>query len=128
MVVDDGGAYDVTGQRVFDFGLGDLARRISDVGQAIGGSAVTPLPGVADDSGVAFDCQAARRPQRLRLVHGGDALEGRPDLDPADDQATVAFRRALALDPGLAPAHTNLGIIAYRRGDRRAPGGASRRP
>ena len=33
VVVDEGGAYDVTGQRVFDFGLGDLARRITDVGQ-----------------------------------------------------------------------------------------------
>src|SRR5205085_2498259 len=32
VVVDEGGAYDASGQRVFDFGLGDLARRINDVG------------------------------------------------------------------------------------------------
>ena len=119
VVVDEGGAYDVTGQRVFDFGLGDLARRITDVGQGGAGSAVTPLPGATDDSGVAFelaDGDGGRNAYDWFME--GTRLEARPDLDPADDQAVLAFRRALALDPGLAPAHTNLGIISYRRGDR----------
>jgi tetratricopeptide (TPR) repeat protein len=109
VVVDEGGAYDVTGQRVFDFGLGDLARRITDVGQG-DVVPVTALPGASiegDDGRNAYD-----------WFMEGTRLESRPDLDPADDQAVACFRRALALDPGLAPAHTNLGIIAYRRGDR----------
>lgn len=109
VVVDEGGAYDVTGQRVFDFGLGDLARRITDVGQGDVAS-VTALPGASiegDEGRNAYD-----------WFMEGTRLESRPDLDPADDQATACFRRALALDPGLAPAHTNLGLIAYRRGDR----------
>ncbi len=109
VVVDEGGAYDVTGQRVFDFGLGELARRITDVGQG-DAAVVTPLPGVATDG------DAGRNAYDWFME--GTRLEVRPDLDPADDQAGNCFRRALALDPGLAPAHTNLGIIAYRRGER----------
>jgi DNA-binding transcriptional MerR regulator len=119
VVVDEGGAYDVTGQRVFDFGLGDLARRISDVGQGGVGSAVTPLPYATGDSGVAFEAADGDDGRNAYdWFMEGARLEARPDLDPADDQAALAFRRALALDPGLAPAHTNLGIIAYRRGER----------
>jgi len=109
VVVDEGGAYDVTGQRVFDFGLGDLARRITDVAQGDVAS-VTALPGASmegDEGRNAYD-----------WFMEGTRLESRPDVDPADDQAAACFRRALALDAGLAPAHTNLGIIAYRRGDR----------
>ena len=108
VVVDDGGAFDVTGQRVFDFGLGDLARRITDVGQ--GDGAVTPLPGAGPEG------EGGR--SAYDWFMDGTRLEARTDLDPADDQAAVCFRRALALDPGLAPAHTNLGIIAYRRCER----------
>jgi DNA-binding transcriptional MerR regulator/TolA-binding protein len=111
VVVDEGGAYDVTGQRVFDFGLGELARRISDVGQG-DVAAVTPLPGAAPDG----DVDGGRNAYDWFME--GTGLEARPDLDPADDQAALCFRRALALDAGLAPAHTNLGLIAYRRGDR----------
>ena len=116
VVVDEGGAYDVSGQRVFDFGLADLARRIKDVGGG-GGTvlSVTPLAGAgegqageaAGDGRGAYDCFLE-----------GTRLEGRADLADGDEQAARAYRRALALDPGLAPAHTNLGNIAYRGGDR----------
>ena len=74
--------------------------------------AVTPLPGAVDRSG------EARGRNAYDWFMEGTRLEARPDVDPADDQAALCFRRALALDPGLAPAHTNLGIIAYRRGER----------
>jgi DNA-binding transcriptional MerR regulator len=114
VVVDDGGAYDVTGQRVFDFGLGELARRITDIAQDGGAAAVTPFPGVGGDA----DGSAASGHGAYDWFIEGTRLEGRADLDGADEQAAHCFRRALGLDPGLAPAHTNLGNIAYRRGDR----------
>lgn len=38
--------------------------------------------------------------------------------EPDDEAAAVAYRHALALDPTLAPAHTNLGNLAYRAGRR----------
>src|SRR5213078_3826286 len=34
-----------------------------------------------------------------------------------DARAESCYREALALDPGLAAAHTNLGSLAYRAGD-----------
>lgn len=120
VVVDEGGAYDVTGQRVFDFGLGDLARRITDVGQGGAVLVVTPLSPVTD---LGADADGAPGPgEAVRSAYDwfveGTRLEGRPDIAGSDEQAASAYRRALALDPGLAPAHTNLGNIAYRRGDR----------
>jgi tetratricopeptide (TPR) repeat protein len=33
------------------------------------------------------------------------------------DEAVAAYRHALAADPGLAAAHTNLGTLAYEAGD-----------
>ncbi len=119
VVVDEGGAYDVTGQRVFDFGLGDLARRITDVAQNGGAGAVTPLPGFGGDAAEGADGGSAGSGRSAYdWFIDGTRLEGRADLDGADEQAALCFRRALGLDPGLAPAHTNLGNIAYRRGDR----------
>jgi DNA-binding transcriptional MerR regulator len=118
VVVDDGGAFDVTGQRVFDFGLGDLARRITDVGQGGTVLVVTPLSptGDGDAGGTPVPGEPARCAYDWFVE--GTRLEGRPDLPDSDAQAARAYRRALALDPGLAPAHTNLGNIAYRGGDR----------
>ena len=118
VVVDQGGAYDVTGQRVFDFGLGDLARRITDVGQGGTVLVVTPLSpaGGPDTDGTPSPGEPGRSAYDWFVE--GTRLEGRPDLAGSDEQAASAYRRALALDPGLAPAYTNLGNIAYRSGDR----------
>jgi DNA-binding transcriptional MerR regulator/TolA-binding protein len=116
VVVDEGGAYDVTGQRVFDFGLGDLARRITDVSGGGTVLSVTSASG-AEDGGAG---QAAGEPGRSAYdwFIEGTRFELRPDVPGNDEQAARAYRRALAQDPGLAPAHTNLGNIAYRAGDR----------
>jgi DNA-binding transcriptional MerR regulator len=123
VVVDEGGAYDVSGQRVFDFGLGDLARRITDVDGSARVLLVTPLSGAGDDAGngaISNGAAAGGAPGRSAYdwFVEGTRLESRADLPDGDEQAARAYRRALALDPGLAPAHTNLGNIAYRGGDR----------
>jgi len=118
VVFDEGAAFDTTGQRVFDFGLGDLARRISDT------ATMTPLPSGGD--GAAPGARAARAVVSVaadgtaRSAYDwfveGTRLEAQPDGDVA---AAACYAQALALDAALAPAYTNLGNIAYRGGDAR---------
>lgn len=104
VVLDEGAAYEVTGQRVFDFGLAELADQASAAMDA------TPL------------ALKSPKPENTRLsaynwfVEGLalEAQEGR------EDEAVSCYRQALAADPGLAAAHTNLGGLSYRRGDRQA--------
>lgn len=105
VVVDEGMAFEATtGQKVFDFGLGDLARSGS------------PKP--PSSTLVALDPTAADAPGRSAyewFVEGTRAeMQGGPE---ADAKAERCYREALALDPGLAAARTNLGSLAYRRGD-----------
>jgi tetratricopeptide (TPR) repeat protein len=108
VVVDDGGgAFDVSGQRVFDFGLGELARRVTDVGT------MTPL---APEAAAPKRSPAPAAPELTAYdwFVEGTRLEAQPG---GDGEAAACYRRALALDAGLAPAHTNLGNISYRGGD-----------
>jgi tetratricopeptide (TPR) repeat protein len=93
VVLDDGAAFEITGQRVFDFGLAELAE--------LAAPEATPL---------------GRDPPTERSSYDwfveGLRLEGEHD-----DEAEACYRRALQGDAGLAAAHTNLGAIAHRRGD-----------
>jgi tetratricopeptide (TPR) repeat protein len=100
-LVDDGGTFEVSGQRRFDFGLSELAERAAEI-LAISPPAEEPA---ADPSArrTAFDWFA-----------DGLAKEGAPGKDA---QAEDCYRKALENDPGLAAAHTNLGGIAHRKGD-----------
>lgn len=104
VVLDEGAAYEVTGQRVFDFGLAELADQASAAMDA------TPLavksPKVESGRLCAYDWFVE-----------GLSLEGQ---DGREDEAIACYRQALAADPGLAAAHTNLGGLAYRRGEREA--------
>jgi tetratricopeptide (TPR) repeat protein len=103
VVVDDGGAYETSGQKVFDFGLAELrtsAQKIAEVRPR----APTPA-GDAPSKRTAYDWFAE-----------GTLRELGTDAD-ADARAEACYQQALALDPGLAAAHTNLGSIAHRRGD-----------
>ncbi|MDX2023352.1 MAG: tetratricopeptide repeat protein [Deltaproteobacteria bacterium] len=104
VVLDEGAAYEVTGQRVFDFGLAELADQASAAMDA------TPLavksPKVESGRLCAYDWFVE-----------GLSLEGQSGRE---DEAIACYRQALAADPGLAAAHTNLGGLAYRRGDREA--------
>ncbi|HET6280503.1 MAG TPA: tetratricopeptide repeat protein [Polyangia bacterium] len=114
VVVDDDGAYELTGQKVFAFGLGDLARRVFDVG------GVAPAPDAAANPVAAAEAGAAPEPDAPGRGSAYDwFLEGiRLEAEPAGlDEAVACYRKALALDPGLAAAHNNLGQIAYAKGD-----------
>jgi tetratricopeptide (TPR) repeat protein len=116
VVVDEGSAYESSGQKLFDFGLGELARMGTLKGSpnppALGSvERSSPSPdaiGLSDSGGArrqAYDC----------FVEGTRAeLGGNED---SDARAEKCYQEALALDPGLAAARTNLGSLAYRRGD-----------
>jgi tetratricopeptide (TPR) repeat protein len=113
-LVDDGGTFEVSGQRRFDFGLSDLAVRatevlaLSDV-RPSGAEASTQAPSTQAPSVQASGVRCA-----YDWFASGLAKEAEPDGSAA---AEADYRKALALDPGLAAAHTNLGGLAYRRGD-----------
>lgn len=104
VVLDENAAYEVTGQRVFDFGLAELADQASAAMDA------TPL------SVKAPKVEGGRLSAYEWFVEGL-GLEGQPGRE---DEAAACYRQALAADPGLAAAHTNLGGLAYRRGDKEA--------
>jgi tetratricopeptide (TPR) repeat protein len=103
VVVDDGSAYETSGQKVFDFGLAELRTSAQSVSSV--GGARTRAEAPAAPARTAYDWFAEGT---LREASGG------PD---ADAQAESCYHKALALDAGLAAAHTNLGSIAHRRGD-----------
>jgi tetratricopeptide (TPR) repeat protein len=120
VVVDDGNAFEVTGQQVFDFGLADLARRVSALRPmsppaADGTAEGAPTPAATEGTG-AVAGPAARSAYDWFLE--GTRAEARAAGDAAADaHAETCYRQALALDRGLAAAHTNLGNLAHRRGD-----------
>lgn len=103
---DDAGSFDPSGQRVFDFGLQDLAVRASDCSGAVPLERSAALPPRAPGP-------------KAALEHLNEGLLASA-VDGQDAEAEACFRRAIDLDPGLAAAHTNLAFLAARRGDRPA--------
>jgi tetratricopeptide (TPR) repeat protein len=97
VVVDGGAAFEVTGQRVFDFGLAELAAQAAPEATPLAVSAQGPVA-------------------RERTAYDWFLEALRIEVESASE-AEVCYRRALEGDPGLAAAHTNLGALAYRRGD-----------
>jgi tetratricopeptide (TPR) repeat protein len=102
-LVDDGVTFEVSGQRRFDFGLSDLADRAAEV---LALSGVSSAPDAAAESTVPVGA--------YEWFSSGLAKESQPGESAS---AEVCYRKALENDPGLAAAHTNLGGLAYRRGD-----------
>ena len=103
-LIEDGVTFEVSGQRRFDFGLSDLAERAAEV---------LALAGVASPQAAAADETVA--PQgAYDWFSSGLAKESVPGDTAA---AEACYRKALESDPGLAAAHTNLGGLAYRKGD-----------
>ncbi len=109
VVVDDGSAFETSGQRVFDFGLAELRSSADSV------SGVRPKGSPAPDAASALPDEPAKR-SAYDWFAEGTLREARGGAD-ADAQAAACYEKALALDPGLAAAHTNLGGVAHRRGD-----------
>jgi tetratricopeptide (TPR) repeat protein len=104
VVVDEGSAFESSGQKLFDFGLAELAGQSSAAGEP----ARVPGPPHPIDAG------ATKRQAYDWFVEGTRAeLSG----GEGDARAEQCYREALALDAGLAAARTNLGSLAYRRGD-----------
>jgi tetratricopeptide (TPR) repeat protein len=112
VVVDEGSAFESSGQKLFDFGLAELAR----MGTSAGASSSAPMGSVErSSSSISTDAQGTKRQAydwfvegtRAELSSGGEG----------DARAEQCYREALALDAGLAAARTNLGSLAYRRGD-----------
>ncbi len=95
VLLDDGAAFEPGGQRVFDFGLAELASRA-------GASTEALLATRAPPQRTGYESFL----EGLRLEHEGD-----------DREAAACYRDAIRKDPALAAAHTNLGAIAYRAGD-----------
>jgi tetratricopeptide (TPR) repeat protein len=112
VVLDEGVAFEVSGQRLFDFGLAELAERAEAVRRDAG--ELLPLP-----TGKAARVSGAQRSAYDCFVEGL-GLEGKG----LEEEAASCYRQAVQLDPGLSAAHTNLGTLAYRRGDRGAARGA----
>ncbi len=95
VVKDGGGAFEpATGQQVLNFEVSSLR---DDVVR------VLRRTGWASDQRAAYECYL----EGCRLDEDEDSL----------DQAEAAYCRAIALDPWLATARTNLGNLLFRRGD-----------
>jgi tetratricopeptide (TPR) repeat protein len=95
VVVDEQTRYEPTsGQLLLDFGLGALETEVRRL----------PEPADAPELDTAYGWFVE-----------GQRLE---DTGAPDDEALIAYERALAGDPTLAAAHTNAGNLLFRRGDR----------
>jgi tetratricopeptide (TPR) repeat protein len=121
VVVDDQTAFEPNGQRVFDFGLAELADKVgyapAPTAAAAPPPAAVPLPEPAPpERAKAKATFTAARSAYDWFVEGTRAEASGSD----DARAEACYREALALDPGLAAARTNLGGLAYRAGDTNA--------
>jgi tetratricopeptide (TPR) repeat protein len=94
VVVDDKTRFEPsTGQLVMDFALGALESEVKRLPE--------PKPVEVLDTAYGWFVE-------------GQRLE---DAGAPDDEAMIAYEKALAGDPNLAAAHTNVGNILHRRGD-----------
>jgi len=103
VVVDAGAAYETTGQKVFDFGLAELR------------TSALQIAGVRPEAPGTKSEPVAKRTAYDWFAEG--TLREAAGSAEADARAESCYQQALALDAGLAAAHTNLGGIAHRRGD-----------
>jgi DNA-binding transcriptional MerR regulator/TolA-binding protein len=124
VVVDDDTAYEPSGQRVFDFGLGELAGKVGYAPPPAGAEARAPAPTAVPLTDAARPDTEENKPKpKATFTPSRSAydwfVEGtRAEAMGSDDvRAATCYREALTLDPGLAAARTNLGGLAYRAGD-----------
>ena len=123
VVVDDDTAFEPSGQRVFDFGLGELAGKVGYAPAPAGADARPPAAAIPLPEAVKPDQEADKPRAKATFTSARSAydwfVEGtRAEAMGSDDaRAATCYREALTLDPGLAAARTNLGGLAYRAGD-----------
>ena len=98
----------LSGQLVMDFAVGALWSKVAEVME------LPVRTTTLTDSGRVLADEATERSAFGWFTRGCTLDDGNGDGAPAED----AYRRALALDPSLAAAHTNLGNLAHRRGQR----------
>jgi len=126
VIVDNDTAYEANGQRVFAFGLGELAGKVGYAPAAPGAAApaagrgepATELPVEPAEDAKANGAKGGFTASRSAydwFVEGtrAEAAGGAE----SDARAGECYRQALKLEPGLAAARTNLGSLAYRAGD-----------
>jgi tetratricopeptide (TPR) repeat protein len=102
LVVSDGSATfePLSGQLVMDFALEELTGQLAELG--------------APEAQPAEPAKVARADSAWAWFVEAGACESREE----DDAALIAYQKALEGDPALAAAHTNLGNLLYRRGER----------
>jgi tetratricopeptide (TPR) repeat protein len=105
-VVADGGAFEVSGQKMFGFGLGELAKQVGES---------KPASARADRATAAVGNKRKSESTPSSYDWFVEGMRHETESD-GDESAVACYRKALALDPGLAAAHTNLGNIAYAKG------------
>jgi DNA-binding transcriptional MerR regulator len=122
VVVDDESAFEPNGQKVFDFGLAELADRVGYTpGKATAAEArPAPVPVPLPEAARAETAKPKATFTNARSAYDwfveGTRAEATGGTE-GDARAEVCYREALELDPGLAAARTNLGSLAYRAGD-----------
>jgi tetratricopeptide (TPR) repeat protein len=123
VVVDDDTAFEPSGQRVFDFGLAELAGKVGYTPAPGGTEARGPAGAVPLAEAAKPDQEADKPKTKATFTPARSAydwfVEGtRAEATGSDDtRAATCYREALTLDPGLAAARTNLGGLAYRAGN-----------
>jgi tetratricopeptide (TPR) repeat protein len=120
VIVDHDSAFEANGQKVFDFGLAELAGKV--------GYAPLPSPPPSPSSSSSSTPSSSSIPAAapratftaVRSAYDwfveGTRAEAAGGAE-ADARAGDCYRQALELEPGLAAARTNLGSLAYRAGD-----------
>ena len=122
VVVDDESAFEPNGQKVFDFGLAELADRVgytpgkATAAEARPAPAPVPLPEAARAETAKPKATFTNARSAYDWFVEGTRAEATGGTE-GDARAEVCYREALTLDPGLAAARTNLGSLAYRAGD-----------
>jgi len=119
----DGAFEPITGQLILDFEVDELRTslpRLLELKPEPQASAEERAPGkILSSEAAAGERSPVEKESPPTTAYGwflhGCSLE---PLEGQEDQAIEAYQRALDLDPGLASAHTNIGNIHYRRGDR----------
>jgi tetratricopeptide (TPR) repeat protein len=98
VVVDDEAPFEpLSGQLVMDFAVGALEGRVAEVMKLAG--------------------EVRARAAGAETAYAWFLDGVRLDAENQDDEALIAFQKALDRDPQLAAAHTNIGNLLHRRGD-----------